>query len=93
MKEDMFALLIVTDPITADIYKGLLEANGIPVFLRSDATRTVHPFPVGGLGDVEVLISKDQLAEAVTLIDGVEIVNDEDADGETPEDTEADDTL
>jgi hypothetical protein len=80
MKENTFAVLIVTDPITADIYKSLLESSDIPVFLRSDITRILHPVTVGGLSDVEVLVSEDNLAEAVTLINGVEIIIDDESD-------------
>lgn len=88
MTENSFVVLIVTDPITADIYKGLLESNGIPVFLRSDATRTVHPFFVGTLGDVEILVNETQLTEALALIDGVEIIIDESETEGTAEDVE-----
>lgn len=70
MTKNKYAILIVTDPITADIYKSLLESNNIPVYLRSDIARIVHPV----VADVEVLVSEDDLAEAVTLIDGVEII-------------------
>ncbi|AZR73666.1 hypothetical protein BBF96_09875 [Anoxybacter fermentans] len=68
MPEMKWAQLTITDPITADIYKSLLESNDIPVFLHSDTARTVHPFTVGMLGNVEVLVLEEHLEAAKKLI-------------------------
>lgn len=76
--------LTIADPITADIYKGLLESSSIPVFLRSDTTNTVYPFTMGALGNVDVLVPENQLELAKQLIEEVEIgeweIEDEDWD-------------
>lgn len=77
MTEKKWIILTVTDPITAEMYKGLLESSEIPVFLRSDATQIVHPFTVGFLGDVEVLVLKESLSDAQALIEEVDLSEEE----------------
>ena len=71
MTDHQWALLIVTDQILAEIYKGILESNEIPVFLRSDMTQSVYPL----LSDVEILVPEEKLAEASELIESVEVVD------------------
>ncbi len=82
MSEIRWAELTTTDPITADIYKSLLESSDIPVFLRSDATYVVHPFTMGMLGDVDILVPKELLELAKKLIKEVEI---EDCESDDPD--------
>lgn len=77
MTEMKWTILTVTDPITAEMYKGLLESSEIPVILRSNATPTVHPFTVGFLGDVEVLVLKDSLSDAQALIEEIDVSEEE----------------
>lgn len=73
MTEVKWTRVTITGPIEADIYKGLLESNDIPVFLRSDATQTVHPFNVGMLGDVDVMVPEDKVEVARRLMEDVDI--------------------
>lgn len=80
MSDAKLALLSVTDQITADIYKSLLESNDIPVFLRSDAAHSIHPFTIGILADVEVFVREEHLADATALIKDIEVTNDESTD-------------
>ena len=46
----------------ANVIKGLLESNGIPCILRSDAATSVHAFTVDGMGQVKVSVL-DSLAD------------------------------
>jgi len=52
----------------AQIIKGLLESNGIPCFLKSNAAPSVHVFAVDGLGEVGVMVRESRAEEAKTLI-------------------------
>lgn len=85
-KKTIWVNLTTTDPITANIYKSLLESSNIPVFLRSDATNTVHPFTIGVLGDVEILVPPEKLQIAEDLINNLQI----DLDKEESEDDQSD---
>ncbi len=76
MSEMNWVVLTVSDQITADIYKSLLETNDIPVFLRSDASHSVHPFTVGMLGDVEVMVPEKFFEDAKAILEDAEIIED-----------------
>ena len=79
-KKTIWVKLTITDPMTANIYKSLLESSNIPVFLRSDATNTVHPFTIGVLGDVEILVPPKELHIAEELINNFQIDLDKEED-------------
>lgn len=48
----------------ADIVKGKLEAEGIPVELRYEAVGKVYGLTVDGLGAVEILVPRESLEKA-----------------------------
>ena len=52
------------------IIKSLLESNGIPCLLKSNAAPSVHAFTVDGLGEVEVMVKESRAEEAKRLIGG-----------------------
>ena len=52
------------------IIKGLLESNGIPCLLKSNAAPSVHVFAVDGMGEFEVMVEKSRADEAKRLIEG-----------------------
>lgn len=54
--------------IEASIVKGLLESNDIPAFLKSNASPSVHPFTVDGLGEYRVMVRKELAEKARELI-------------------------
>jgi len=54
----------------AQIIKGLLESNGIPCLLKSNAAPSVHVFTVNGLGEVRVMVKESTVEEAKRLIVG-----------------------
>jgi hypothetical protein len=54
----------------AQIIKGLLESNGIPCVLRSNAAPSVHMFTVDGMGEVKVMVPASMIASARELIGG-----------------------
>ncbi len=62
----------------ARIIQGLLESNGIPSILLSNAAPSVHPFVVDGLGEYRVMVSESRAEEARALIqDNEQIGTDE----------------
>jgi len=56
----------------AQIIKGLLESNGIPCLLKSNAAPSVHVFTVDGMGEVKVMVKEASAEEAKRLIVGGE---------------------
>ncbi|MBA7705186.1 hypothetical protein ES703_114010 [subsurface metagenome] len=54
----------------AQIIKGLLESNGIPCLLQSNAAPSVHVFTVDGMGEVKVMVRESTAEEAKRLIVG-----------------------
>jgi hypothetical protein len=54
----------------AHIIKGLLESNGIPCFLKSNAAPSVHAFAVDGMGEVNVMVRESMVDKARRLIEG-----------------------
>ncbi len=50
------------------IIKGLLESNGIPCLLKSNAAPSVHVFAVDGLGEVRVMVNESRAVEVKRLI-------------------------
>ena len=51
----------VRDQAEALIVRGLLEAHGIEVLLRTHVAPSVHPFTVGDQGAVQVLVRREAL--------------------------------
>ena len=54
----------------AQVIKGLLESNGIPCLLKSNAAPSVHMFVVDGMGEVTVMVWEQEAGEAKELIEG-----------------------
>ena len=54
----------------AQIIKGLLESNGIPCLLQSNAAPSVHVFVVDGMGEVKVMVRESMAKKARGLIVG-----------------------
>ena len=52
------------------VIKGLLESNGIPCFLKSDAAPSVHVLTVDGMGEVAIMVWESMVETAKRLIRG-----------------------
>lgn len=50
------------------VVRGLLEAHGIRVVLRTHVAPSVHPFSVGDQGGVRVLVPVEALADSRRLL-------------------------
>jgi hypothetical protein len=56
------------DQSEALVVKSLLEAYGIQVLLRTHVAQSVHPFTVGGQGEVRILVPQTAVAESRRLL-------------------------
>lgn len=74
MAEEWIEVFITYDPIEAEIIKDLLESGGISVVLRS---LKVNPYPVniGKMGEIKILVKKEDKEEAERVIRGEEDKN------------------
>lgn len=54
--------------IQAHVIKGRLESEGIPVLLRYDSGSTVFALTVDGLGEVQVLVPREEAARARQIL-------------------------
>ena len=52
------------------VVRGLLEAHGIEVLLRTHVAPSVHPFSVGDQGAVQVLVRREAVAASRRLLAG-----------------------
>lgn len=56
-------------PLAAEVVKGRLESAGIPALLKYESVGRVYGLTLDGLGEVQVLVSKDQEKQARELIE------------------------
>ena len=57
-----------TDPVNAEILRGLLESQGIQVHLSQEGAGRAIGFTVGPLGFVQVLVPSDDFEKATELL-------------------------
>ena len=69
MNEEWTEVLITYDSIEAEIIKDLLESGGIPVVLRSLKV-TPYPVNVGKIGEIKILVRKEDKEAAEKVIEG-----------------------
>ncbi len=70
MGEKLVDVFSASGEMEAHVIKGLLESNGIPCILKSDAATSVHAFTVDGMGEVKVAVLESRVEEAKRLIGG-----------------------
>jgi len=58
----------VRDQAEALVVRGLLEAHGIRVLLRTHVAPSVHPFTVGDQAQVRILVPRPAAAESRLLL-------------------------
>lgn len=64
-----FVKLVTANGLTeADTWKAVLEASGIPVFLRHEALATVVPETAGDIAAVDLWVPRDQAAQAMEIL-------------------------
>jgi hypothetical protein len=70
MGEKLVDVYRASGEMEAHVIKGLLESNGVPCILRSDAATSVHAFTVDGMGEVSVAVLESRVEEAKRIIGG-----------------------
>jgi hypothetical protein len=68
MSGEWVEILVTYDRIEAEIIKDILESGGIPVVIRS-AKVTPYPVNVGKMGEVKVLVRKEDKETAERVIE------------------------
>lgn len=62
-------LVVLNNPLQAELLRGLLEAHGIKVMLSKEAASTVYGLNVGAVSEVEVFVSQAQLDKAKQVLE------------------------
>lgn len=68
MNEDEVCVRKVSGEPEAQQIRALLEANGIPCRLSGEAVRKTHALTVDGLGEVSVLVGREDAGRAADLL-------------------------
>jgi len=72
--------------LNAELIKGLLEAQGVPAVLSQEgAGHYAYAMNVGSLGQVQILVPEDSLAEARQILSDYYAGKFEDQDFEDPD--------
>lgn len=61
----------VWGPAEAEVIKSFLESNGISCIFRGLVVQSVHPFSTDGLGEIKILVSEKDYAEAKKLLEEI----------------------
>ncbi|HKZ56563.1 MAG TPA: DUF2007 domain-containing protein [Thermodesulfovibrionales bacterium] len=71
MNEEWVTVLVTNDSLEAEMIKDLLESGEIPVVLRSSKV-SPYPVSVGKMGEIKILVRKEDKEVAEKLISGEE---------------------
>jgi hypothetical protein len=64
-----FTKLVTANGLSeADVWKAVLEASGIQVFLRHEAMAAVLPETAGDIAAVDLWVPREQAAEALQIL-------------------------
>jgi hypothetical protein len=72
--QEMVEIYRAAGELEAQVIKGLLESNGIPCLLKSNAAFSAHMFAVDGMGEVTVMVWESMANKAKRLIEGKDYV-------------------
>ncbi len=67
-KEKMVEVYKAPNEMEAQVIRSLLEGYGIPCYLKSHASPSVHLFTVDGMGEYRVMVLESMAEEAKNLI-------------------------
>ncbi len=65
----------VWGPAEAEVIKSFLESHGISCIFRGLVVQSIHPFSTDGLGEIKIIVSEKDYADAKKLLE--EISSDE----------------
>jgi hypothetical protein len=67
--DNAFVKLVTANGLSeADTWKAVLEASGIPVYLRHEALATVVPETAGEIAAVDLWVPREQAAQAMEVL-------------------------
>jgi hypothetical protein len=67
--DNAFVKLVTANGLSeADTWKAVLEASGIPVYLRHEALATVVPETAGEIAAVDLWVPRGQAAQAMEIL-------------------------
>ena len=66
--EEFVAVYTTMGPLRAEVVKGRLESAGIPAFLKYESASTVYAVLVDGMGEVRVMVAKENEEAARKLL-------------------------
>ena len=66
--KERLVTLCIAKQMQAQIIKGRLESEGIPVLLSYDSASLVYGFTVDGLGEVRIMVPKHLVEEAKEIL-------------------------
>ena len=64
------AVITVQGELQAEVVRGLIEAQGIPVYLSQEGVARAYGLGVGPLSEVDILVPEDYVAAAEKVIEG-----------------------
>jgi hypothetical protein len=67
---ELVEVYVAKGEIEANIIKGLLDSYGIPSLKKAQASPSVHVFVVDGMGQISILVRKEDAEDARELIKG-----------------------
>ena len=69
------SVIAIARQIEAQIIKGRLESEGIPVLLNYESAGLVYGLTIDGLGEVKIMVPEHLAKEARSLLDTNQISN------------------
>lgn len=66
---DLEKILVLNEPIRAELVRGLLEAQGIQVMLSKEGAATAYGLTVGAFSEIEIFVRHAQVDAAKKIID------------------------
>ncbi len=76
-EEGLVELISVQGEMDAQLLVGILESEGIEVLMKSNQTFSALPFTVDGMGAVRIMVKKEDLEEAKTILEAYSGESDE----------------
>lgn len=62
-------IVVLNNPLQAELLRGLLEGQGIDVMLSKEAAGTIYGINVGTVSEIEVFVAHSQAAKAKEILD------------------------
>ena len=66
---ELVSVGIADGQVEAEIIKGLLNANGVDVWLSQESAGSALGLTIGAMGEVEIMVRAEQAEQARALID------------------------